>query len=217
MNRISNLVLWALILPLPAVCAETVDRIVVSVGNIGITASEVDQEVRFAQFLDGEPQSLAPGASQRDEARRRLLEQTLLAEEAEADKTAQTDLADEAARLLREVHRLYPNEASYQSALSSTGLTDDQVLKRLARNVQIVRLINRRIRPNAWVDRRDIESYYRESFLPEFTKQGQGPPPRLEEVETFIRETVTQQKVDQLLDQWLKEIQNTRRVIVHTD
>ena len=196
---------------------STVDRIVVSVGNVGVTISEVDQEVRFAQFLDGQPQTLAPSEAQRNAARDRLVEQLLLAEEAEADKADPSGLNEEATRLVDEVRKLYPDEAAYGAALASTGYTQDQVFQRLIRNVRIVRLINRRLRPNAWVDQRDVETYYKEAFLREYAQREQTPPPKLEDVEMVIRETLTQQKVDQLLDQWLKDIQSTRQVKVHSN
>jgi hypothetical protein len=195
--------------------AATVDRIVVSVGNAGITESDVEQEVRFAHFLDGQPQSDSASEPERLEARHRLIEQTLLAEEAESDPVDPAALAKEAARLVEEVRRLYPTEAAYRAALASTGYTEEQAFQRLTRNVRIVRLINRRLRPNAVADRREVETYYHETFLPEFAAHEKAEPPRLEEVETVIRELLTQQKVDQLLDQWLKEIQNTRRVKIH--
>lgn len=195
--------------------ADTVDRIVVSVGNAGITQGEIDQEVRFAEFLDGQPQSATPSEAQRKEAQNRLVEQTLLADEAEADLPDQSGIEAEATRLLREVQNLYADESAYRSALAATEFTDQQVFLRLTVNVKIVRLINRRLRPNAVVDRREIETYYEKTFLPEFAQREKSPPPKLEDVETVIREILTQQKVDQLLDQWLKEIQITRRVKVH--
>jgi hypothetical protein len=209
-------ILAALLLTPPMVRSSTVDRIVASVGNLGITKSEVDQEVRFAQFLDGQPQTSEPSEAQWIGARDRLVEQTLLAEEAEADKMDEAGLPEEATRLVDEVRQLYPDEAAYRAALATTGFTQDQATQRLTRNVKILRLINRRLRPNAWVDRREIETYYKETFLPEFAQREKTSPPPLDEVETVIRETLTQQKVDQLLDEWLKEVQSTRRVKLHS-
>lgn len=211
-------VILAALLIMPRIMgASTADRIVASVGNSGITKSEVDQEVRFAQFLDGQPQSPEPSEAQWIAARDRLVEQSLLAQEAEADKADQAGFSEEATRLVDEVRKLYPDEAAYRAALASTGFTEDQAYQRLARNVNILRLINRRLRPNAWVDRREIETYYQKVFLPEFTQREQTAPPMLDEVETVIRETLTQQKIDQLLDQWLKAIQSTRRVKLHSN
>jgi hypothetical protein len=210
-----RIALAILMIPVTLRAATTVDQIVVSVGNVGITRNEVDQEVRFAHFLDGQPREGKPSEAQWLAARDRLVEQTLLAEEAEADPMDPASLEQEATRLLEEVKKLYPSEAVYREALATTGYNEDQVFQRLRRNVQILRLINRRLRPNAGADRREIEAYYNETFLPEFARRGEATPPRLEEVETVIRETLTQQKVDQLLDQWLKQIQGARRVKIH--
>jgi len=210
-------VILAALLMMPRIMgASTADRIVASVGNLGITKSEVDQEVRFAQFLDGQAQTSEPSEAQGIAARDRLVEQTLLAQEAEADKVDEAGLPEEATRLVEEVRQLYPDEAAYRAALVTTGLTQGQANQRLTRNVKILRLINRRLRPNAWVERREIEIYYQETFLPEFAQREKTSPPKLDEVETVIRETLTQQKVDQLLDQWLKEVQSTRRVKLHS-
>ena len=210
-------VILAALLMMPRIMgASTADRIVASVGNLGITKSEVDQEVRFAQFLDGQAQTSEPSEAQGIAARDRLVEQTLLAQEAEADKVDEAGLPEEATRLVEEVRQLYPDEAAYRAALVTTGFTQDQANQRLTRNVKILRLINRRLRPNAWVERREIEIYYQETFLPEFAQREKTSPPKLDEVETVIRETLTQQKVDQLLDQWLKEVQSTRRVKLHS-
>jgi hypothetical protein len=210
-------VILAALLMMPRIMgASTADRIVASVGNLGITKSEVDQEVRFAQFLDGQAQTSEPSEAQGIAARDRLVEQTLLAQEAEADKVDEAGLPEEATRLVEEVRQLYPDEAAYRAALVTTGFTQGQANQRLTRNVKILRLINRRLRPNAWVERREIETYYQETFLPEFAQRENTSPPKLDEVETVIRETLTQQKVDQLLDQWLKEVQSTRRVKLHS-
>ena len=210
-------VILAALLMMPRIMgASTADRIVASVGNLGITKSEVDQEVRFAQFLDGQAQTSEPSEAQGIAARDRLVEQTLLAQEAEADKVDEAGLPEEATRLVEEVRQLYPDEAAYQSALATTDFTQDQANQRLTRNVKILRLINRRLRPKVWVERREIETYYQETFLPEFAQREKTSPPKLDEVETVIRETLTQQKVDQLLDQWLKEVQSTRRVKLHS-
>jgi hypothetical protein len=213
---IRTVILAALLIMPRILGASTVDRIVASVGNQGMTKSEVDQEVRFAQFLDGQPQTSEPSEAQWVAARDRLVEQMLLAQEAEADKVDEAGLPEEATRLVDEVRQLYPDEAAYRAALAATGFTQDQAEQRLTRNVKILRLINRRLRPNAWVERREIEAYYKETFLPEFAKQEKASPPTIDDVETVIRETLTQKKVDELLDQWLKEVQMTRRVKLHS-
>ncbi len=210
------LTLVVLTFSLEGMGAVTVDRIVVSIGIDGITQSDIEQEVRFARFLDGLPQTQTLDAAHIAAARDRLVEQALLYLEAEAEGADAVGVQEEAARMVEEVRKLYPDEAAYRAALVATGYSEDQMFQRLTRNIRIVRLIDRRLRPNAWIERPELEAYYEKTFVPEHQKREQTPPPKLEEVESLIREILTQQEVDQLLDQWLKEIQITRRVRIHS-
>ena len=196
--------------------ADTLDRVVVSVGNTGITESEIEQEARFTLFLDGRPQPSDLSQSELQAARDRLIERTLLQEEAAAEDSDASGLNQEANRLLNEVRNLYPDEGQYRAALQAVGYTQAEAHLRLVENVRIVRLINRRLQPNAWVNQREIETYYRETFVPEHEQKEKTSPPSLEEVGSLIREILVQQEVDRLLDEWIKEIQTTRRVKIHS-
>ena len=195
-------------------CAETVDRIAVSIGNIGITQSEIEQEHRFERFMNAQPQSVEPGAAELAAARDRLLKQTLLTLEAEAEGTDSSGLAQEAGRMLDQIRKLYPSEMIYRSALAELGLSEDRIVHKLMAQVRILRVIDQRLRPNAWVEPSEIKAYYDKTFVPEH-KQGHGTPPPLEEVESQIREILLQHEVDQLLEEWLKEIESSRRVKLH--
>ena len=196
--------------------AETLDRVVGSVGNIAITESEVEMEHRFENFLECKSQGSQPGLQDLQQARDRLIKQTLLVLEAEAEGVDKSDSAARATQMLEQVRRTYPDAAAYQAAMESTGFTEAQILERLQRHVRSLRLIDQRLRPNAWVDRPEIETYYTETFVPEFLRRNEGPAPSLGEVEDQIHEILVQQKVDQLLAEWLKEIEMNRQVKVHS-
>ena len=196
--------------------AETLDRIVVSIGNTGITGSEVEQEIRFSLFLDGRPQPSNLTEAEWLAARDRLIERTLLKEEAAAEGSDASGVNQEANRLLNEVRNLYPDESQYLAGLQAARCTQAEAHQRLVESVRIVRLINRRLLPNAWVNQREIETYYRQTFVPEHERKENTPAPPLEEVESVIREILIQQEVDRLLDEWIKEIQATRRVKMHS-
>ena len=199
-----------------SLAAETLDRVVASVGNIAITEGEVEMEFRFENFLEGRPQENPPGEQDLQHTRARLTKQTLLVLEAEAEGVGASDSAAGAAQLLEQVHHMYPDTATYETALRSTGLSETQVLERLQHHVRSLRLIDQRLRPNAWVDRPEIETYYEGTFVPEFLGSNKGPAPSLGEVEDQVREILVQKKVDQLLVEWLKEIEANRQVKVHS-
>lgn len=196
--------------------AETLDRIVASVGNIAITRSEVETEWRFEKFLEGAPQTGEPAPQDMEQARDRLVRQILLNLEAEAEGLEAEASAAEASQALEQVRRAYPSSAAYEAALNSTGLSETLAIERLQRHLRTLRLIDQRLRPSAWVDYPEIEAYYRETFLPDFQQSSRGPAPGLPEVEDKIREILVQKRMNELLDDWLKEIEASRQVRLHS-
>lgn len=211
-----SLTLFAASSVLPRATAETVDRVVASIGNAALTASDVEQEYRFELFLNGQSVSTPPDLATRERVRGRLIEQRLLAEEAEAEKVERTDLPPQAAATLAEVRQKYPSEEAWQAALRTLEMDEGEVLQRLEDQALVLRVIDERLRPAAWVERAQIEAYYQKRFGRERIEQAAGPTPALEEVENQIREILVQEKIDQLLPTWLQELKASRRVRLYS-
>jgi hypothetical protein len=201
---------------LPSARAETVDRVVASIGNAALTASDVGQEYRFELFLDGQSPSGLPDLVTRERVRDRLIEQRLLTEEAQAEKVERTDLPSQAAATLAEVRQKYPSEEAWQAALRALEMDEREVLQRLEDQALVLRIIDQRLRPAAWVERAGIEAYYQKTFAREHGEQAAGPAPALEEVENQIREILVQEKINQLLPSWLQELKASRRVRLYS-
>jgi hypothetical protein len=200
----------------PCAAAETLDRVVASIGNVALTASDVEQEYRFELFRNGQTPATLPDLATLERVRDRLIDQKLLAEEAEAENVERADLSRQAAQALVEVRKKYPSEGVFQSALQTLGTSEGEVLSRLEDQASVLRIIDQRLRPAAWVERTEIEAYYHETFVPEYARHAVGPGPALEEVESQIREILVQQKIDQLLATWLQELKASRRVRLHS-
>jgi hypothetical protein len=196
--------------------ADTVDRVVASIGSTTITQSDAEVEYRFEMFLEGHPQSPPPDSKELDQARDRLIQQTLLTLEAEGEGLKVENSRTEAMRWLDQVRKDYPDSQSYQSALAATTMTEEEALARLENHVRTLRLIDQRLRPNAWVDQKEIGHYYEDKFSPDYTRRTGVSAPALDKVEDEIREILVQQKVDQLLAEWLKEIRESRHVEFHS-
>lgn len=195
--------------------AETLDRVAASIGNVALTASDVEQEYRFELFLNGQSPSAPPDPATLERVRDRLIEQKLLAEEAEAENVERGDLPRQGADALAEVRRKYPSEEAFQAALRTLEMDEREVLKRLEDQAFVLRIIDQRLRPAAWVEHSEIEAYYSKTFVPEYTRHAARPAPALEGVENQIREILVQEKIDQLLPPWLEELQANRRVRLH--
>ena len=62
-----------------------------------------------------------------------------------------------------------------------------------------------RLRPNVHIEPEDIESYYKNRLLPDLQQNGSKAIP-LAEVDSRIRELLTEQHIDELLDAWLHNL-----------
>lgn len=192
------------------------DRVVASVDTRAITTSDVETEYRFEQFAEGKMPTDSPDAAELADVRERLVDQALLAEEARRAAAPETDAASAASQELEEIRKKFPSAEAYSAALKATGLDREQALERLRRRDRILRMIDQRLRPDAWLDASEIQDYYQKSFLPAYRKDHPAPAPPLEQVEDQIREILTQKKINQLLEGWLEELRSSHVVRLHS-
>ena len=192
------------------------DRVVAAVGTNAITASDVEREYRLELFLDGKlPQAAAPDAATLDQVRNRLIDRTLLENEARRSAVQVAPDDPEVDQRLAEVRRKFPSPDAFEAGLKEAGLSEEDLRRVLATEEQILQLIDQRLRPEAMVEPSEVEAYYRSTFLPELSRQGQTHAPPLNEVEDRIREILTQQKMDVLLERWLKRQRLNRDVRIY--
>jgi hypothetical protein len=199
----------------PCAGREVLDRVVASLGSQAITESDVRTEFEFELFLEGRNPNAALDPERAQRVLDQLIEQRLLLHESEAEKWEQRELRSAAEARLEAIRNKFQSEAAFDSALRVMGLDQAQVLTRLENQERILRLIDRRFRPGAWVEESEIEAYYRGNFAPEFTKRSGQPAPPLAEVEAQIREILVQKKIDQLLNDWLTDLKGSHVVKLH--
>jgi hypothetical protein len=185
------------------------------VDNWAITESDVKIEYRLEQFIDGHMPGEPPDTDAWKQARDRLIDQQLLSKELEKSNLKPANPA-QLEQELDEARKKFPNEQAYDAALKSVGINREQILERFGRRDRILRLIEDRLRPDAWVDQADIETYYQKTFVPEFGQRHPGTAPPLDDVEDQIREILTQKKIDQLLEEWLRELRSSHQVEIHS-
>jgi len=194
---------------------ETVDRVVAAVGDKAITASDVEAEYRIELLLDGKnPAGSEPDGSTLNQVRDRLIDRALLEKEAAVDNIEVAPKDPAVDERLKALLQKFPNPDAFRAGLGKTGLTESAFRRYLAAEERVLRVIDERLRPQAAVEPSEIETYYRESLVPQLARQSQSPPP-LAEVESRIREVLTQQKIDKLLTEWLKTLRASRDVHVY--
>ncbi|MGA2879167.1 MAG: hypothetical protein ABSG13_09475 [Bryobacteraceae bacterium] len=183
---------------------EIIDRIVITVGNQVITQSQVDEEVRVTAFLNREKLDL--NADAKKQAADRLIEQALIKREMDLSHYPLPELS-EAGESLQSLQAMYSSEAEFQNALQSYSITLEELTRRLWWQLTLLRFIDYRFRPGIQIAPADVQAYYRQQ-VSDWEQKGIKPIPTLEESRDQIEEILTQKRIDQALDQWIKDTRN---------
>lgn len=195
--------------------ADIIDRIAVAVGNRVITTGDIDREVRVAAFLNGTKPDFSKAA--RRATAERLIEQQLVRKELEISSypAPPASAGAEALADFRKSH--FPNDAGFQSALEADGLTAEEVQNALLWQLTLLRFIDVRFRPAVQVTDQDIRNYFEKTVKPVAEKSHPGKPVTLDEYRDRIRETLTGQRADLELDNWLKETRQRTEIVYHQE
>ena len=191
-----------LLLAIPAALAraEVVDRIVATVNGEVVLESELDDSVNFQRLMSG---GSAP--VDRTVELERLIDRALISQQLQRSSMPEPSPEEVAARIaeLREQISPRSDAAEWTAQLASHGLTEADLRAHIALQLSVLRFIELRFRPSVYVSEKDIEQYYRETLLPQLARSSTEPPP-LAGVSAQIREIIVQQRVDDLLAQWLR-------------
>lgn len=192
--------------------AEVIDRIVATVNGRVILQSDWDEALCYeallsnrvlAQFTDDDRRAVLD----------RLIDQELLREQMKsADFSHATD--GEAADRIAGARKQYPQAASneaWQALLAQYHLSEKDLLVRVRQQIDVMRLVDARLRPAVQIDSKSIEAYYRDQFVPK-VKQSGGSEVPLSDVSAKIRELLTEQKVSELLVSWLQTLRSEGQV-----
>lgn len=194
----------------PAAAGEIVDRMVANVNGHIVLQSDWEEELAFESFVNGRSlDSLT--SEERKSALDRLIDQELLKEQVRPSEGApSTEIADR----VNEVRKLHPEAATdegWRAALQHCGLTQSDLEKRLGESIQLMRLVEARLRPSIQIDQKAVESYYHEELIPELKKAGSREV-ELPEVFGHIRDLLAEKRLNQLLHGWLASLRSTSHI-----
>jgi hypothetical protein len=193
--------------------AEIIDKIAISVGNQVITKAQIDEEVRLTAFLNGSQMDLSD--EERKKAADRLIEQTLVKRDMEFSHYPIPPLSDADAPL-KTLKANYRSEALYRQALQKYGITEEALKQHLWWQAALLRFIDYRFRPGILVPETDIRKYYDQEVV-KWKQQGIQQIPTFEDAREKISELLTDQRIDQAIDQWLADTRKQVAVREHDE
>jgi hypothetical protein len=194
--------------------AEVIDRIVATVNGHVILQSDWDEALCYEALLANRsvPQF---GDSERRAILDRLIDQELLREQMNSADFPHASDGEVSARVT-EARKLYPEAASqaqWQSLLDRYHLSEKEFATRIRQQIDLMRLVDARLRPTVQIDSKSIEAYYRDQFVPQLKHSGASEVP-LADVSAKIRELLTEEKVSELLVSWLHTLRSEGEVHV---
>lgn len=187
---------------------EVIDRIVATVNGRIILQSDWDEAISYEALLNTRTADQFT-----DDDRRavldRLIDQELLREQTKS-ADFQPASAAEAASQVAAARAKFPqaaSEAGWQSLLAQYHLMDKDLVAHVQQQIDLMRLVDARLRPSVQIDSKTIEAYYRDKFVPQLRQTGANEVP-LSDVSSKIRELLTQEKVSELLVSWLQTLRS---------
>jgi SurA N-terminal domain len=197
-------------LAISSFAGSIVDRIVTTVNGHVVLQSDWEEEVAFEAFSAGrDPDSFT--GDERKAALDRLIDQELLREQVRPSQPAPPE---QVASRVAEVRKLYPQGATdsgWHSTLQRYGLTEGALEKRLGDEIQLMKLVEDRLRPSIQIDQHAVESYYHDQLLPE-RKQGGNRATPLNEVFGRIKSLLAEKKMNELLTGWLASLRSASHI-----
>ena len=207
MMAVLALLLGRFLLPM-AKAGEVIDRIVATVNGRIILQSDLDEALSYEALLNGRNLSQFT-----DDDRRlvldRLIDQELLRGQLKSTDFKHASEAEAAARVsdARKQYTQAVTDAGWQFVLDQYHLRQKDLLSHVQQQLDLMRLVDARLRPTVQIDSKTIEAYYREKFVPQLRQAGSSEIP-LADVSGRIRELLTEQKVSELLVSWLQTLRS---------
>jgi hypothetical protein len=205
----------ALALAISAVGGQVVDRVVTNVNGHVLLQSDWEQEIAFEALSNGrDPDSFT--TAERSAALDRLVDQELLREQVRPGQPAPPEqVAARVAEVREEIRKLRPDSASddgWHATLQRYGLTQKSLERHLSDQIQLMRLVEDRLRPSIHIDQQAVETYYHDQLLPEMKKAGTSATP-LTEVFGRIKNLLAEKKMNELLSGWLASLRSASRIL----
>jgi len=201
--------------------AVVLDRVIAVINGDVLLESDVQDEMHFAVL---QPYSVPPGENSQLRAAQRLVNRTLILQQMKdpqqtiqvpepSEKEVQQRL-DELRKQIPACKRYHCETAEgWRDFLASNGFTEEEVEARWRQRLRILQFTEERFRSGIRVSHAEIEAYYQKNLLPQFEKEKVAPP-TLDSIASRVEEILLQEKVNVLLQDWIKTLRDQGNVLI---
>src|SRR5437870_4839130 len=193
---------------------QIIDRVVVVVNDRVITQNDWDEQERFEALAEGRA---ASGIQHSPAALERLIDRVLLLQQM-AELNFRPPAPELVQQEIESVKKRLPqaqiaSDEAWRKTLTEYGIAEDDFAQIVTEGANVQRFIDVRFRSNTRIAPFEIETYYRDTFVPEFQKAAAGRvPPSLKEVQDKIQQILVEQRVTEGLNSLVQSLR-TQAVI----
>lgn len=143
-----------------------------------------------------------------------LIEQRLVFQDAE--KLPHIHATDQEIELaVTELIHLFPSPAEFQQRMVRTGLTAERLREIVGERVEIEKYLDFRFRSFTVVTLKEIDDYYRDSFVPQFRQRSPGAVvPKIETVRSQIEKQLIERRVGTDLQKYIDDTRERAEIVI---
>lgn len=189
---------------------RVLDRVAVTVDERIITLSDVIEEIRLTSLLEGTAVEITPESKRR--AAERLVENILISRDMELTRfplPGDEDLEEFLAAILA-ARGL--DTAAWQAELRRYDFSPQRVREHLRQRLGVLRYIEFRFRPQVQVSDAGVRPLVQDRAPPGTPPPAGSPERALEAARQAAEAALAAQRVDELVDAWLKEARRRARI-----
>jgi hypothetical protein len=191
--------------PSPASAGE-VDRLVAAVNGMAITNGDLDlaRSLNAIIFFG----KTAEATSRKEELERQV-NQELMRQELK-----NFSMADEEGKIearMQSLRNAYAAKGGLPALLQRLGLQESELISYMRLESAIMRFVDFRFRPFVSVSAEEVQHYFNDRLTPQLQKSGIALP-SLVQVSDKIEAILREEKINDVLDQWIKEIRRNSRI-----
>jgi hypothetical protein len=184
-----------------------IDRLIVAVNGVAIT----EGDLKIARSLNAIIfYGKNTGVASRKEEIERLIDQELMRQELKNFSLSGEEEIDVEARM-QSIRDAYASIGGPSALLKRIGLQESELISYVRLESAIMRFVDFRFRPFVAVSAGEIQDYYEKRLTPQLRESKISVPP-LEQVLAKIESILKEEKINAVLDQWVKDIRRNSRI-----
>jgi hypothetical protein len=184
-----------------------IDRLIAAVNGVAITEGDLDLARSLNAIIFYGKNT---GAGGRREQLERLIDQELMRQELKNFSLSGEEESSVEARM-QSLHETYAAIGGPAALLKRIGLQESELISYVRLESSIARFVNFRFRPFVTVSADEIRAYYDSRLIPQLRESGIALP-ALEQISAKIETIVKEEKINAVLDQWIKDIRRNSRI-----